>query len=455
MKRFSIRRIRLQLSYCPPVLEHGVLHPAAFVIALTVLILFIGTNVIASDQQSTNGAVVIDSASSRKGPIRSRGQAEQPQSGWLYVLDSNDMKPESQILLVDPEQGRVVRTFKAAKAPDMALSPDGTRLYIASTKYGPDGGGRKDLLEVIDTASGTVLQTVDSPDRWISTVRVYPSQMAISPDGHWLYIFMVHITMDSVSYDLATFDTVQGRFLTKKTPLPYCGTASLLPLPDGQRLNVICYNTNDVRFLKLTAIGMPVVPTKGDTEVLPAKVSLGLRGVAMHGQRVGPGFISPDGSTFTVIMGDGRFFQIDNESRKILHTSAIDSDARKNMSSDVEATNIATNDWLADSWIRYQDAVISPDETKFYVGIGRLAHLHQGIPILDRIVVLDSQTLKRREIIKTTYPFESLALGKDGRYLYAISPEQAAIMVIDTVTQREVRTIYGIGTSPIRAIVAP
>lgn len=114
-----------------------------------------------------------------------------------------------------------------------------------------------------------------------------------------------------------------------------------------------------------------------------------------------------------------------------------------------------SRDWLADSWIRYQVAPKSPDGTKLYVGVGRLIHLRNGVQLFDRIVVLDSQTLARVGTIKTSQLFYSLCLSKDGRHLYAVSPEQGSLMVIDTGTQRELRTIYGIGTTPIFAIVAP
>lgn len=119
-----------------------------------------------------------------------------------------------------------------------------------------------------------------------------------------------------------------------------------------------------------------------------------------------------------------------------------------------EAANVA-DDGLASSWIRYQEPVLSPDGAKLYLGIGRLAHLQQGVQSFDRVMVFDSQALRRTATIKTPYPFESIALSRDGQYLYAISTEQASIMVINTADQARIHTIYGIGRTPIRAIIAP
>jgi YVTN family beta-propeller protein len=425
--------------------------------ACVMAILFIGAVVGDAAQQSggRTGAAFNQSPASVKFSgseiSTSLKKREERQSGWLYLLDSNNKAKESQVLLVDPERGQVIRTFKTGYTPDMALSPDGTRLYVASTLWTSDQWGQG-ILQVIDTASGEVLKTVDNPDRRLSTVREYPSDMVFSPNGRWLYISKVHQTLEGDFFYIATFDTARGRFLPQRARLPGCG-ATLVP-PGGQQLSVICSGTLDVRFLDVRKNGA-AISVKSSVGIPPSRLSPSSKGVAEHGRRVGLGFLSIDGSTLTVIMGDGRFFKIDKQSRTIMRTDAIDSDARKITNSAAEISNNAAEDWLADSWIRYQPPTLSPNGMKLYVGVGRLSHLRQGVQSFDRIVVFDSQTLKRVETIKPSQPFFSLTLGKDGRHLYAISPEQASIMVIDTATQREIRTIYGIGTSPIWAIVAP
>jgi YVTN family beta-propeller protein len=154
-------------------------------------------------------------------------------------------------------------------------------------------------------------------------------------------------------------------------------------------------------------------------------------------------------------MGDGHFLRIDNGSRTILEKDRVDGEARESSGAAIQPEQATSQDWLGDSWIRYQAPALSPDGSKVYVGIGRLAHLGQGVQLFDRIAVFDSETLKRLAIIKTSQLFYSATLSKDGRHLYVVSPEQASIMIIDTKSQREVRTIYGLGTSPVFAIVAP
>src|SRR6266478_7369761 len=76
---------------------------------------------------------------------------EVPRSNWLYVLDYvNDPAGDAsgQVLVIDPQgqvHGRIITGF----TPDIVLSPDGTRLYLASK----DSVG--DTLSVIDTATGS------------------------------------------------------------------------------------------------------------------------------------------------------------------------------------------------------------------------------------------------------------------------------------------------------------
>jgi DNA-binding beta-propeller fold protein YncE len=419
------------------------------------LVFFASSALVGANEQTRPGRPSSKPVSNPEGDDRDRLKDQRVMSGWLYVLDNNNMKNESQVLLVDPEQERVVRTFKAGQGPDMILSPDGTRLYLASALR-KEGRLIQNVLQVIDTTSGKVLQTVDNPDHSISTLRESVSRMAISRDGRYVYASKNRVTWEGVFNYLATFDTAQGQFLPETAPLPRCGVGRILVSPDDSRLNVLCHNTNDIRFLDLAENGAqrPLNKAAGSRTATPPKLSLalGLSGTTMHSRGLVVGFLSQDGLASTVIMGDGRFFNIDNQSRTIMQANEIDSETRKIISTSSKTSS--ADDWLSDSWIRFQDLAISADGTKLYIGISRLVHLRQGVRYFDRVVVLDSQTLKRIETINLPRLANSVAISRDGRRLYAISPDQACITIIDTAS-RESRTIYSIGTSPIRAIVAP
>jgi DNA-binding beta-propeller fold protein YncE len=223
----------------------------------------------------------------------SKRQSTTP-SELLYILDSNDNKNESQVLVVDVEDGRIIKTFKAGSTPDMALSPDGKRLYITSTSWTADRWGAGSL-DVFDTASGALIKRVDNPDRGLSTVPQYPSKMVTSKNGRWLYIYKVHQTLDGDEHYVAAFDTHKGRFLSEVQKTPFCGGYGIMqPLPADRQLAVVCRESSDVRFLDLARNGSARSRTTASgsnvTGAPVQKVSILSKGVAEHGRRVGPTF---------------------------------------------------------------------------------------------------------------------------------------------------------------------
>jgi DNA-binding beta-propeller fold protein YncE len=374
-----------------------------------------------------------------------------PQSRWIYVLDSGGMKRESQVLLVDPEQERIIRTFKAGYYADMALSPDGTRLFLASTLR--TAGGEQPILEVINTADGAVLARVDNPDRWISTIPAYPTQMAVSADGRMLYIFKDHQTLTDNTNYIATFDILAGRFLPETAALKGCITAQLFPLSNSKQLAVVCASKADVRFLNLAKNGAAI--STDEEASVPSKLSLGHWSGARLGQNVGAAVVSPDGGILKVVMGDGRFVKIDTQSRKAIQTDIIDSAKRRRANNKAPLTNPVSDDWLADRWVRFQTPVFSDDGARFYLGVGRLADLREGKQWFDQIAVLDQRTFESLAVINPSRSFYSLALSKDGRRLFAIDTEGASLLVVDTGSYREIRTLRGLGVTPAFAIAAP
>lgn len=388
---------------------------------------------------------------------RASGFGQKPRSGWLYVLDRSEELSESRVLLVDPERGRVVGDIKPGNDLDAALSPDGNELYVGFTRYNKEGKGRKDYLGVINTRSGALVSTVNDVDRWISTGPQYAPSMAFSRDGRSLYLLKHRQEGNTDTYYVLTFDTIAKQFLPGKAMVPDCVAGSLVPWSSREGLTVICFGTSDLRFLRLSENGE--VLRLARSNAVSDRLSLWSKGVAEYGRRAGPGFLSTDGRSFTVLMGDGRVFKIDNETRAITHTDAIDRESRGiNISPQASSSTPerpSVDDWLAGKWIRYQSSEFSADGRRMYLGVGWLAHLNQGVQEFTELAILDSHTLSRLGTIKTSHAFAGFAASKDDRRLYAISPEQACVMVIDIDSRREVRTIYGVGNSPFRVIVAP
>ncbi len=93
--------------------------------------------------------------------------------------------------------------------PDFALSPDGSRLYVASVTDGDTSE-----LAVIDTAQGMVLERGTIEDRAVANALPAFSTMAVSGDGLVLRILIdTPKSSDADSFLLAAFDTQTGDFL--------------------------------------------------------------------------------------------------------------------------------------------------------------------------------------------------------------------------------------------------
>jgi hypothetical protein len=154
-------------------------------------------------------------------------------------------------------------------------------------------------------------------------------------------------------------------------------------------------------------------------------------------------------------MQDGRSFEADSESRSLIHSDAIDSQARKINISDGKTINVSSDDWMAGRGIPLQRPTTSPDGAKLFVGIGRLTDFSQSNWSFDEVAVLDPATLSRTATIKTSILCYSMAVSKDGRFLYGVDPTSASLVIVDIGNAREIRTISGIGVTPILATVAP
>ena len=99
-------------------------------------------------------------------------------------------------------------SIRTGDNPDFALSPDGSRLYVASITEGDTSE-----LAVIDTAAGAIVQRSAVEDREVGDVIPSFSTMAVSGDGLALRIVRdTPKTQDADMFLLATFDTTTESF---------------------------------------------------------------------------------------------------------------------------------------------------------------------------------------------------------------------------------------------------
>lgn len=351
--------------------------------------------------------------------------AQQPaaQPGWLYVVDSKHGAAEGQVIVLDPEQGRVVRTFATGMSPDIALSPDGKRLYVASTRPERDGQPARDELSIIETASGRVIQTVDNTDRAYYNVQPAFSNMAFSPNGRWLYVSKISLVgPEVILYWVATLDTRTNRFLPGRAELPGCGSTQLLPLEKERQLQVVCTDTMDVRALKV----MP----DGTAATLTTKLKR--PGRAPKVDTPAYSFLAGDGSNTTVTV-DGQILKVDTAGRTTREVAAVNAPARR--------------------WIH--SGAQSPDRSRVYISLQVPADVDQGQWLADRINAYDLRGSGLLGTVETSRPFSYLAVSRDGRSLYAVDTAGAKVLVIDTATLSETRTIGNVGVSPSLILSAP
>jgi DNA-binding beta-propeller fold protein YncE len=340
-----------------------------------------------------------------------------PQRGWLYVLDprSEPDHPGSRVWVLDPKTTTVMGSVRAGSDPDFALSPDGSRLYIAS------GERESGELEVLDTATGTV-KRFPFPDRvlykpWFEALPPF-SAMTVSADSRAVRILVHHIfSPEKIGYQVWTFDSKNERFSHAHVHLGNCGYGEFVPSSAANQFDFLCPTTNRIRSIRVDAD----YHEESNTFVkLPWPRSCG----------VAEGFLSPDGK-LAIVRRDGAIYELDTATKQFSPTSAR---------GDCDQLVFPF------PWPRSQDG------TRTYVGYG--PSTPDGMASSTQLRIFDTTTWRRLGSMRTSFPFWTAATSDDGEFIYALVPDQHALLVIDTVSLHETRTV-SVGRTPALALVAP
>jgi DNA-binding beta-propeller fold protein YncE len=351
-----------------------------------------------------------------------------PDSGWLYVLDTNDEKSEGRILLLNPEDGSIQGAIATGYQPNFALSHDGRRLYVTA---GVTGLG---TLSAIDTSTGSAVNTVSVADHLL--YAIYPSAplLAVSSDDKHVFVETRRTVSPGVDeYSLSTFDVEKGRFMPQLVAIPGCGPARFIePVASGWDIQVLCSHTNSVRFVKITSLGG--IERSRDVALAwaPQKGPDGL--MVPSSQRVAASaHASPDGKEVVAIMTDGRI---------------------STLSTDL----FQTIDWVttpSSRWIPQRPWPAAPDGTVVYVGVGQQSDRGVTAGQLPTVLVFRTPDWKETGKLQTSTRFRSLSLNKDGTELFALNPVDRTILVINAQSLKEVRKLSSIGQTPTLLLVAP
>lgn len=334
-----------------------------------------------------------------------------PQPGWLYVLD---VRPDGgdtggRVWLIDPETGEVMGSIRTSYHPDFALSPDGTRLFIAS-----DPRMHATEIAVIDTTAGTVLGGQELKNRVEPRVLPPFSTMAVSRDGAILWV----LTKPTDYSHLVAIDAATGEVLPGQPDVGHCEDGQFISYPDAHRVNFICPTMKKLHLIHVDEKGKAVDNTYG---LMPWNHTLG----------VGEAFPSPrNDQMISIVRGDGAVFQMDVVSLSFYPTAAHGG-----------SEHVSPGSWP-----------VGPND-KVYLGY---SHSPQAMPnsLADEFRVYNTSSWKKEGTIKTAFPFWSATLSKDGNRLYALAPQQHYLMVINTQSMKQLRTL-DVGSMPALALVAP
>lgn len=350
---------------------------------------------------------------------------QRPRSGWLYVLDPaphnapHNFDDDPRVQLVDPTNGLVRGEILTGYNPEISLSPDGTRLYLLHiVSTGSE-------LVVIDTSSGEILKSVPAPPKIPYILVPHSSSMEVSEDSNWVYLFSMRSpgpTSEFDLYSLATFDVKTGSFLPERVQVGNCGPPLILP-STALELTIFCPHSNDIHQVTLEVDGS-----------LRSASRLGLQGsiAATKGllhNLVRTGFLTANNEP-VALMGDGSLYKFDRQNHKFTKVRRV-TDAR----------------------ILPNKAIISPDGSEIYISVSRI---DRSSGRSEEILILDSESHSLIGAIQTTRPFWSLGISSDGRYLYAPTLHDKSVLIIDTVTRREIAELPNIGVkTPAIVEVAP
>lgn len=345
-----------------------------------------------------------------------------------YVLDANGESLTSRIVRVDPETQRVEGSYPAGYDPVMTVSPDGTRLYVASARN--RGGKLRDELAVIDTVGGKVLSTTPVEDRWEGAgVSPHPS-LSLSPDGLWLYVLQVRLTGGAgAEYSVATFDTTRREFLPQSIALGSCGAGFLVPSAHdgGRRLQIVCPETHDVRVLTVASNGSADSAEKIDLpRVDDGRTDANRNPLELW--RLSSAVASPSGDALYAITQNGRVFTVDLWSEEV--TASTDLELGPD-------TFVPIGQGAAGGDRLFLGAA-SLDST---AGIDRLRASH--------VLVVDAAE-GVAHAAATEGAFEALGASPLGDAIFVVDSEGQTVTVIDADDPSERAVVRNVGNTPSR-----
>jgi len=288
--------------------------------------------------------------------------AVSPDGARLYVAHTGT----DTVSVVDLATRAVVATVAVDDQPvALAISPDGTRLYVAHSRTG--------LLTSLDTSTDTVAATLD--------VGLYAMDVAVSPDGIRIYVALG-------PEGVAVVEAAGNRLLET---VPTGGFASRVVVsPDGRRVYVAVQGPRPMGpEMRHPRDRIGVIDALANT--LDASVEIGRVPGAISALAV-----SPDGTRV--------YAGVDHEYLSVIDTSALAEISRSLVAASPTAL------------------AVSPDGTRLYV----TSRMRGPVLVI-------STSGGRTAWINVAARTWAVAVSPDGAQAYVLPLEADVVMVFDTL----------------------
>ncbi len=344
----------------------------------------------------------------------------------LYLVGESRSSSGEDITVVDPANQQVLHTLPTAYDPLIALSPDGSVLYLT------DGALGSQMLSIFDAKDWRVLAQVPISDR-IGNIGIGRPGTEVSPDGKYLYIHKWKILEGSQQghpngssspptddwWDI--FDTSTQEFAPNPPHVPDCGIAQAFPpLGASSSLAILCHESNALVFVDLPSGNILGTVSTYNQASLDRCAS---------GEDIAAARQAPDGTIYLVTKG-GCVLAVDTGKMAVKSTFRMDLPA----------------DWR----VPYDLIALSAAGDRLFVGVG------PGTSSDGReIWTFDLQTQSRASTIRLEQSAWGIALSPDGRLLYAVNPVPDSLFAVDLGTGQQLWIMTDLPGDPWVVQVAP
>lgn len=299
------------------------------------------------------------------------------------------------------EKSGLVRNIGVGQTPDVAVSPDGSRLYI---------GG--DALTIVAADTGKTLGTTPNPGHPLWPGPIPTSLMVISPDGSRLYMLKRKTVSGRDVTWVASFDAARQAFDTASAQIDDCPAASL-HAPSADQVFVVCGGENTVYAITRHSDGQLVQSSRAMLDK-PA-------GVLPTGEKNAHGDIRSviwgRGAEAFLVKLDGQTLRFDTQGMRVTGSSAGP---------------------LTGMWVLGGEGAVSGDGRTLFVGCSRL---HDTAFERQYIAAFDSQTLILIKIAHAPAAFRSLAWNPFAPELLLTSPDTHSVIALDPQTLQQTRML--------------